>query len=337
MSLVVAVPSKGRLTEPALDFLSRSGLKVERERGGRNYQGRISGLSGARVAFLSASEIAGELAQGNVHLGLTGLDLVHETLDDTDERTRRLHVVAPLGFAPADVVVAVPDRWIDVDTMGDLADVAQIHRARHGTTLRVATKFGNLTRRFFASAGIADYRIVESLGATEGAPAAGAADLIVDITTTGTTLAANQLKVLADGLILSGEAQFVAARIAPWTDERRALAAIIADRIAAEMRAQAILEVRAIIANPVETAAAAKETFGAVAPFGAEPRPLTLHVARRAASQCAHWLRQKGAPSVVIAQVADVYEENALSRDLLAALSSATEAGSMPSPYRATT
>ncbi|MEM7693366.1 MAG: ATP phosphoribosyltransferase [Pseudomonadota bacterium] len=322
MSLILAVPSKGRLMETALDFLSRSGLKVERDRGGRNYQGRVAGLSGVSVAFLSASEIARELATGHVHLGLTGLDLVHEAIDDTADRARRLHVITPLGFAPADVVVAVPERWIDVETMGDLGDAAEIHRARHGTTLRVATKFVNLTRRFFASAGIADYRIVESLGATEGAPAAGAADLIVDITTTGATLVANRLKVLADGLILSSEAQFVAARTAPWDDPGRALAAVIADRIAAELRAQAILEVRALVADPVATAAHAAERFGAVTPFGPAPVPLTLHVARRSASECASWLRQTGAPTVVIAQVADVYADNALSRDLLAAIAS---------------
>ncbi|MEM8664507.1 MAG: ATP phosphoribosyltransferase [Pseudomonadota bacterium] len=317
-ALVLAVPSKGRLQERALEFLSRSGLKVERARGGRDYRGHVPGLGDVEVAFLSASEIAGELAQGNAHLGLTGLDLLHETVDDEALREERFHVVTPLGFAHADVVVAVPERWIDVDTMRDLADVAELHRARHGRTLRVATKFVFLTRRFFAAAGVADYRIVESLGATEGAPAAGAADLIVDITTTGSTLAANQLKILSDGLILSSEAQFVASRVAPWTEATRALAATIADRIAAEMRARAVLEWRAVLPNPAAAAADAERRFDAVAPFGAEPVPLTLHVARRRASACASFLREAGARAVVITQVADVYEDNALSRELVA-------------------
>jgi len=315
--LILAVPSKGRLQEQALDFLTRSGLKVERARGGRDYSGRVPGLSGVQVAFLSASEIARELAQGNVHLGLTGLDLVHETVDDPDERGRRLHALTPLGFGGADVVVAVPERWIDVDTMADLADVADLHRARHGRTLRVATKFVHLTRRHFAAAGVAEYRIVESLGATEGAPAAGAADIIVDITTTGATLAANGLKILADGLILSSQAQFVASLVAPWCAGTRALAVTIADRIAAEMRAQAVLELRAVVAEPRAVARRAEALFGAVAPFGPEPVPLTLHVARRRASDCAGFLRGAGAPAVVITQVADVYVDNALSRDLI--------------------
>ncbi|WP_108658406.1 ATP phosphoribosyltransferase [Acuticoccus kandeliae] len=318
--LVLAVPSKGRLQEAALDFLTRSGMKVERARGGRDYRGRISGLPGVEVAFLSASEIAREMAQGNAHLGLTGLDLIHETIDDKDARETRFHLVTPLGFGPADVVVAVPERWIDVDTMSDLADVAEMHRARHGRTLRVATKFVHLTRRFFAAAGVADYRIVESLGATEGAPAAGAAELIVDITTTGATLAANQLKILSDGVILQSQAFFVASRVAPWTAETRTLAATMVERIAAELRAQAILELRAVMPDPEAACALANARFGAVAPFGAGPVPLVLHVARRRASECASALRTLGAPAVVITQVADVYEPSPLTAALEAAI-----------------
>ncbi|WP_075222373.1 ATP phosphoribosyltransferase [Acuticoccus yangtzensis] len=317
--LILAVPSKGRLQEQALEFLTRSGLKVSRARGGRDYRGTVSGMPEVEIAFLSASEIARELASGNAHLGITGLDLVHETVDDPAERDEKLHRVTPLGFGPADVVVAVPERWIDVDTMADLADAAEMHRARHGRTLRVATKFVNVTRRFFAGAGLADYRIVESLGATEGAPAAGQADLIVDITTTGSTLAANQLKILSDGVILSSQAFFVAARTANWTDLTRSLAATVVDRIAAEMRAQSVLELRAVVPDPARALAETAERFGAVAPFGFEPVPLTLHVPRRRASECAAFLRLVGASSVVLVQVADVYGDNPMTDALLAA------------------
>lgn len=320
--LVLAVPSKGRLQEQTLDFLTRAGLKVARARGGRDYRGSVPGLAGLEVAFLSASEIAGELAAGNVHLGLTGLDLMHETVDDPDERARRLHIVTPLGFGPADVVVAVPEAWIDVDTMSDLADVADLHRARHGRSLRVATKFVHLTRRFFAAAGVADYLIVESLGATEGAPAAGAADLIVDITTTGATLAANQLKILADGVILASEAQFVAARLAPWSDGSRALAATVTNRIAAALRAREIHELRAVLPDPAGATLDATARFEATAPFGPDPVPLTLHVPRRHAAACAGFLREAGAATVVIGEVAHVYEDNALTRELLEKLAS---------------
>lgn len=325
--LVLAIPSKGRLQEEALEFLSRSGLKVARARGGRDYRGTIGGLPGIEVAFLSASEIARELAGGNAHLGLTGLDLLHETVDDEAERSRRIHLVTPLGFGPADVVVAVPESWIDVEGMADLADVAEMHRDRHGRALRVATKFVNLTRRHFAAAGVADYRIVESLGATEGAPSAGAADLIVDITTTGSTLVANQLKILSDGVILQSEAHFVASRVAPWDEPRRALAATVVERIAAEMRAQAVLELRAVLPDAAATAARAATRFDATAPFGAAPVPLVLHVPRRRASAAAAWLRSEGAGAVVIAEVRDVYEDTALVPALLAALCGAEGGG----------
>jgi ATP phosphoribosyltransferase len=119
----------------------------------------------------------------------------------------RAAILARLGFGRADVVVAVPDSWIDVDTMADLDDVAADFRHRHGRRLRIATKYWRLTQRFFSQLhGIQVYRIVESLGATEGAPAAGQADVIVDITTSGSTLRANRLKVLSDGVILRSEA-----------------------------------------------------------------------------------------------------------------------------------
>ncbi|MCB1480244.1 MAG: ATP phosphoribosyltransferase [Tepidamorphaceae bacterium] len=246
-TLILAVPSKGRLQENADAFFGRSGLVFARARGVRDYRGRIKGVDNAEVLFLSASEIAGELARGNVHLGVTGEDLIRENIPDADER---LAFVTPLGFGHARVVVAVPQVWIDVDTMADLADVAQSFRARHGRRLRVATKYVNLTRAFFADKGVTDYRIVESLGATEGAPASGAADLIVDITTTGATLAANALKILSDGVMLESEANLVASVRADWSASAKAAFVEILDRVAAEEHARSTCEVRAIFAFP---------------------------------------------------------------------------------------
>ena len=136
--------------------------------------------------LLSAGEIAASLLAGDVHLGITGEDLLREA---APELQGRIHLVKPLGFGFADVVVAVPQYWIDVSTMADLDDVCAAFAHRHRRRLRVATKYAQLTRSFFAHAGIADYRIVRSAGATEGAPAAGTAEVIVDITTTGATLA----------------------------------------------------------------------------------------------------------------------------------------------------
>jgi ATP phosphoribosyltransferase len=140
----------------------------------------------------------------------------------------------------------VPRSWIDVSTMHDLDDVASAFHHKHHRRLRVATKYVNITRDFFARHGIADYRIVESLGATEGAPASGAAEAIVDITTTGATLAANNLKILDDGLILESQAILAASLRATWTDATRKAVASLLDRLVARQLAKtsAILRVR---------------------------------------------------------------------------------------------
>jgi ATP phosphoribosyltransferase len=205
--LVVAIPSKGRLMEHAQGLFARAGLAIRRDGAHRGYRGAVAGEEEIEVAFLSAPEIAQALAEASVDVGITGEDLLRETIADADARAP---VLLRLGFGPADVVVAVPTAWLDVATMADLDDVSESWYARHGRRLRVATKFVNLTRRFFAEKGVTGYRIVESLGATEGAPAAGSAEVIVDITTTGSTLKANRLKVLDDGVILKSEAVLAA-------------------------------------------------------------------------------------------------------------------------------
>ncbi|MER9721414.1 MULTISPECIES: ATP phosphoribosyltransferase [unclassified Mesorhizobium] len=228
--ITLAIPSKGRLKEQALEVLARAGLAVSLPGDERQYRARIDGAEGIEVAFLSASEIAGEIGQGSVDLGITGEDLLRENLADWEARAE---IVARLGFGHADVVVAVPDIWLDVDTMADLDDVAADFRQRHGRRLRIATKYWRLTQQFFSQKhGIQVYRIVESLGATEGAPAAGLADVIVDITTTGSTLRANHLKVLADGVVLKSQACLVAAR-----KDRAAADEALVREIAAKMSA----------------------------------------------------------------------------------------------------
>ena len=212
-ALVIAVPAKGRLQENAEAFFARAGLKLVKPRGARDYRGAVEGVDGIEVAYLSAAEITQQLAQGMVHLGITGEDLVREMIPDADSK---VVLIEGLGFGYANVVVAVPQAWIDVRNMADLDDVATAFRIKHNRRMRVATKYINLTRDFFSSVGITDYRIVESAGATEGAPAVGTAELIVDITTTGSTLAANALKVIEDGMILRSQANLVAARTAVW-------------------------------------------------------------------------------------------------------------------------
>ncbi len=244
--LVLAVPSKGRLQENAAAFFARAGLDIVQGRGARDYRGSLAGLKDVEIAFLSAADIVAQLASGQVHMGVTGEDLVRETLADADEKVALL---TPLGFGGANVVVAAPRAWIDVRTMADLEDVAASFRARRGERMRVATKYINLTRRFFAKMHVSDYRIVESSGATEGAPAAGQAELIVDITTTGATLAANALKVLDDGVILRSQANLVASLSADWSGPARESARVILSRIAAEEEARTTREVSTVLAN----------------------------------------------------------------------------------------
>ncbi|GAB5507136.1 MAG: ATP phosphoribosyltransferase [Rhizobiaceae bacterium] len=226
MSITLALPSKGRLKEQALKHMSEAGLSVELPEDDRRYRATLVNRPDIELVFLSASEIASEIGQGNIDLGVTGEDLLRETIGEFD---MRVEIAARLGFGRADVVVAVPDMWLDVDTMADLDDVAADFRHRHGRRLRIATKYWRLTQQFFSQKhGIQVYRIVESLGATEGAPAAGSADVIVDITTTGSTLRANHLKVLEDGVILRSEACLAASRKERGADDAKTIAELAA-------------------------------------------------------------------------------------------------------------
>lgn len=229
--ITLAVPSKGRLEELTRDWFAQNGLTISRPGGARSYLGAVEGMPEVTVRFYPASEIARELIRGNIDFGVTGRDLIHET---SETGPAAVSIAKPLGFGKADCVVAVPDSWIDVTTMHDLADVASDFRSRHGRWMRIATKYITITRQYFAQAGIAEYRTVESLGATEAAPASGVADIVVDITTTGSTLAANGLRVLEDGVMLQSEACLIVSRTASWTDERRAILTPLLARLGAD-------------------------------------------------------------------------------------------------------
>ncbi|HEY1311541.1 MAG TPA: ATP phosphoribosyltransferase [Pseudolabrys sp.] len=319
--LVLAVPAKGRLQENAESFFARSGLMLIKPRGARDYRGAIAGLDGVEVAYLSASEITSQLAAGAVHLGVTGEDLVREMIPDADSK---VVLIEGLGFGFANVVVAVPQAWIDVRTVADVDDVGTSFRHHHGRKMRVATKYINLTRDFFAAHGIVDYRIVESSGATEGAPAAGTAELIVDITTSGATLAANGLKVIEDGVILRSQANLVAARGASWGASERETARVILDRVAAQARARAFREVRAqFAASDARLVDSAKQKFGVIAPFGGPSASgmLTLHCPPEQVYALTSFLRDNGAEAVAVADLDYVFsKENPLYAKLEAAL-----------------
>jgi ATP phosphoribosyltransferase len=309
--LIVAAPSKGRLQENALAFFSRAGCELSQGRGARDYRGLVLGVDAAEAAFLSASEITARLANGEAHLGVTGEDLVREEIADP---ATCVEILTPLGFGHANVVVAVPQAWIDVRTMADLADVAGGFRARHGRGLRVATKYVNTTRRFFAQHGIGDYRIVESSGATEGAPAAGTADVVVDITTTGATLNANALKTLDDGVILKSQANLVASLKAPWGEKAKKAAQVILSRIAAEEEARTTREIRTTLEDASDALLQeAESAFGARLRENKESGALAFSLAEKRAPQFCDWLLTKGAQTVTSAKFDYVFRaENPL-------------------------
>jgi ATP phosphoribosyltransferase len=249
--LTLAVPSKGRLQDQVQAYFADAGLPMKKAAGARGYRAELAGFGEVDVVLLSASEIAAALLAGDVHFGVTGEDLIREAAPQLDGRVSLLKA---LGFGHADVVVAVPQAWIDVATMADFDDVCAAFFQRHRRRLRIATKYVTLTRAFFAGAGIADYRIVESAGATEGAPAAGTAEAIVDITSTGTTLAANGLKTLEDGTILESQAQLAASLAAEWSGPVRATAEKLLARLAARERAKASLVLRVRLDGGPDTA-----------------------------------------------------------------------------------
>lgn len=206
--LKLGVPSKGRLMEKAFDWFEQRGLQLNRTGHEREYAGEVIGLDGLDLVLMSAGEIPRELAAGRIHYGVTGNDLIEEKLIAWGEQVTRL---APMGFGHADLVLAVPECWIDVRSVDDLDGAAALFRATHGFRLRVATKYHRLTRGFLRGAGVADYQIVDSQGATEGTVANHLAEAVADITSSGATLAANRLRILDDGVILRSEATLFSA------------------------------------------------------------------------------------------------------------------------------
>lgn len=228
MTLRLGVPSKGRLQDETIAWFAACGVRLARSGAGREYAGRVEGAPGVALVLLAAAEMPRELAAGRLHLGVTGQDLVREEIAGWEDRLEEL---APMGFGRADLVVAAPAFWIDVATMSDLDAAAADFRARHGRRLRVATKYHRLARGFFRAHGVADYQLVDSAGATEGAVKNLTAEAVADISTTGATLRDNHLRVLDDGLILRSQATLFAARAAAWDAPARAARALLLERL----------------------------------------------------------------------------------------------------------
>lgn len=225
--LTLGLPSKGRLQADTIAWFAERGLSIERGTDGREYAATASGVDGVEVVMLSAGEIPLALAAGRIHLGVTGEDLIRELIPDWPAR---VHLAAPMGFGHADLVVAVPAFWVDVETLADLDAAAEAFRARHGHPLRIATKYHALARAFFQRHGVADYRLIDSQGATEAAPKNQTAEAIVDITSSGATLHANHLKILGDGLILRSQANLCLSRTADCDTTARAALETLATR-----------------------------------------------------------------------------------------------------------
>ena len=214
--------------DKTFDWFAKRGITLSRTGSDREYAGAVQGIENMSLVLLSASEIPRELASGRIHLGVTGTDLVQEKLPLWEQQIEPLE---EMGFGQADLVLAVPQAWVDVDLTDDLDAAAAAFRAAHGFRLRIATKYHRLVREFLREAGVADYAIVDSQGATEGTVANETAEAIADITSSGETLRANHLKILSDGLILASQATLWRSRTAQLEDADRAALRALTERL----------------------------------------------------------------------------------------------------------
>ncbi|MGV6888342.1 ATP phosphoribosyltransferase [Rhodophyticola sp. SM2404] len=224
MTVRLGVPSKGRLMEKTFDWFAERGVEMRRTGSDREYAAEVNGAD-VTLMLLSAGEIPRELQAGRIHLGVTGSDLVREKIPAWEQAVEELE---PMGFGFADLVIAVPRCWVDVDNLDDLDAASADFREMHGHRLRIATKYHRLVREYLREAGVADYQLVDSQGATEGTVVHGTAEAIADITSTGETLRANHLKILDDALVHRSQAVLFRARHAEWGDtQRTALAGLL--------------------------------------------------------------------------------------------------------------
>ncbi len=207
--VTIGLPSKGRLKESSITFIEKNNLKLTSKGGDRDYFADLDNLSNVKVIYLHAREIIERLGDGTLDIGISGLDLLGES---SNSLQKKVETLKELDFGKANLVVAIPDDWIDVQTVADLEEVSFYFRDKKNSRLRVATKYPNLTNKFFATKGVTQYRLISSLGATETYPFTGSSEIITDITSTGSTLKANNLRVLKDGFILQSYACVLAAK-----------------------------------------------------------------------------------------------------------------------------
>ena len=201
--ITIGLPSKGRLKDKSVAFFDDRGLKVLQNKKERNYFATIENKPNIKIIYLHAKEIIQRLGDGTLDIGISGLDLLSESEKNLQDK---INIKQKLEFGEANLVVAVPNDWIDVQTVADLEEVSFDIRSTRNSRLRVATKYPNLTNNFLISKGVTQYKLISSLGATETYPFIGSSEIITDITSTGKTLEDNNLRVLKDGMILKSTA-----------------------------------------------------------------------------------------------------------------------------------
>ncbi len=199
----IGIPSKGRLRKDVLNIFKKNKLNLISERGERDLLGSINQYKNIKILYLHAREIIERLGDGSLDIGFSGFDLLKESEINTQ---KKINVLKRYDFGKATLVVAIPDPWIDVQTVADLEEIAFEFKDKKKKRLRVATKYPNLTREFLFSKGVTQFKLIDSLGATEAYPFTGSSEIITDITSTGETLKANNLRILKDGEILQSEA-----------------------------------------------------------------------------------------------------------------------------------
>ena len=217
----IGIPSKGRLRKDVLNIFKKNKLKLISERGERDLFGSIKNKKNIKVVYLHAREIIQRLGDGSLDLGFSGFDLLKESEINIQNK---ISVTKKYNFGKATLVVAIPDEWIDVQTIADLEEIAFEFKDKKKKRLRVGTKYPNLTREFLFSKGVTQFKLVDSLGATETYPFTGSAEIITDITSTGETLRANNLRILKDGEILKSEACMMISRSSQKNKEVQKLA-----------------------------------------------------------------------------------------------------------------
>ena len=199
----IGLPSKGRLKEDTIKIFKKNKLNIYSERGERDLFGYIKKIPNVKIIYLHARECIEQLSLGNIDIGFSGYDLLKESEINVQNK---ILINKRYDYGKANLVLAIPDLWIDVQTLLDLDEVADEFKKKKKRLLRVATKYPNLTRQFLYSKGVTQFRLVQSLGSTEVAPFTGTAEIISDITSTGAKLKANNLRILKDGGILKSQA-----------------------------------------------------------------------------------------------------------------------------------